>query len=95
MPPYEPAPIDTSGLSLPADLRDLLETLARSNHDVWARLRLAEGWRHGPRRDDQLKEHPCLVPYEGLPESEKEVDRRTVEQILLAILASGYRIEKG
>jgi len=68
--------------------------LARNAHDIWARQRLADGWRFGPRRDDAKKEHPCLVPYEDLPESEKVYDRSAAMETLKAILALGYRIMK-
>jgi hypothetical protein len=78
---------------LPAPLEALIERLAENNHDVWARQRLADGWTHGPARDDAGKRHPGLVPYGELPESEKEYDRRTVIETLKAIVALGYRIE--
>jgi ryanodine receptor 2 len=81
-------------VELGRDLMDLAEGLARHNHDVWARQRLAQGWRYGPRRDDERREHPCLVPYEQLPESEKDVDRSTALQLLKAIVAMGFRISR-
>lgn len=90
---YEPQPIDTSGVMLPVGIRQLTERLAEHNHDVWARQRLAEGWRFGPTRHDDRKEHPCLVPYARLPEEEKQYDRNTALEALKAILALGYRIE--
>jgi hypothetical protein len=91
---YQPKPIDTSAVVLPAGLTELTELLARHTHDIWARQRMADGWRWGPKRDDARKEHPCLVPYEQLPDSEKVYDRNTSVQTLKAILALGYRIEK-
>ncbi|MDA4635727.1 RyR domain-containing protein, partial [Escherichia coli] len=72
-----PRPIDTTGVELPAEVRELAERLAEHVHDVWAARRLAEGWRHGPRRHDARKEHPGLVPYGELPESERAYDRAT------------------
>lgn len=92
---YEPKPIDTAGIVLPKPLSDLTEQLATNAHDLWARQRLSDGWSYGPCRDDQAKKHPCLVPYEELPESEKEYDRRAAVGTLKAILALGYRIESG
>lgn len=92
--PYRPQPIDTSRVTLPRDLIDLTEVLARNAHDAWARLRIAQGWRYGPERSDARKEHPSLVPYEALPESEKQADRDTAIGTLTAILALGYRVEK-
>lgn len=89
---YNPQPIDTSAIALPADLGSLREQLARNVHDTWAQGRLHEGWVHGPQRDDDARTHPCLIPYEELPESEKDYDRRTAEQTLKAIMALGFRI---
>jgi hypothetical protein len=91
---YQPHPIDTSGVTLTEDVLKLTELLAKNAHDIWARQRLAEGWRYGPNRNDARKEHPDLIPYEELPESEKEYDRNAAMQTLRAIIALGYRIEK-
>jgi ryanodine receptor 2 len=89
---YRPSPIDTSAVSPPEELRDLTERLAENTHDMWAAQRIAEGWSYGPERDDRKKLHPCLVPYDQLPESEKEYDRITSLGTLKAILSLGYRI---
>jgi len=91
---YAPQPIDTSGVSLTPEVLELRELLAENAHDHWALQRMADGWTYGPQRDDRRKRHPCLVPYEELPESEKEYDRSTAIETLKAILALGYRIEK-
>jgi hypothetical protein len=91
---YEPQPIDTSRVVLPADLEALTELLARNAHENWAQQRLRDGWRHGPRRDDAKMEHPCLVPYEQLPETEKAYDRTTAMETVRTILALGYRVTK-
>ncbi len=91
---YEPEPINTSKVALPADIQELTEKLAKNAHDLWAKLRLHEGWHYGPKRDDSKKEHPCLVPYEDLPESEKQYDRNAAMDSLKAIIALGYRIVK-
>ena len=90
---YQPTPIDTSDISLPEGVDRLIEQLAAHNHDVWATGRLAAGWSYGPERNDARREHPCLIPYEELPESEKQVDRDTATQVLKAILALGFRID--
>jgi ryanodine receptor 2 len=89
---YRPAPISTDGVELAPDLQGLMEALAEHVHDLWALKRMAEGWRHGPRRSDAEKTHPDLVPYGDLAESEKDYDRITARETLCAILALGYRI---
>ncbi len=90
---YQPKPIDTSNISLPEKLVTLQERLAEHLHDIWAERRMAEGWRYGLRRDDEKKEHPCLVPYSELPESEKEYDRSAAAETIKAIIAEGYCIK--
>jgi len=92
---YQPKPIDTSGVTLPEELRNLKERLAENAHDIWARQRMSEGWTYGPARDDAAKKHPDLVPYSELPESEKEYDRKAAMETLKAIAALGYEMKRG
>ena len=92
---YRPAPIETSGVPLPPGLEALTERLAENAHDIWAAQRLADGWTFGPKRDDAAKKHPCLIPYAELPDAEKAYDRQTAMGTLKAMLALGYRIERG
>lgn len=89
---YRPRPIDTAGVEVPSEVAELTELLARNTHENWAAGRLAEGWRWGPARDDARREHPCLVPYEDLPEEEREYDRRTALETVRTLLALGYRV---
>ena len=89
---YQPNPIDTTQVELPAELNSLVEQLAESCHDQWARGRMAEGWRWGPERNDDDKEHPDLVPYRDLADSEKQYDRTTVVETLQAVVAMGHEV---
>jgi hypothetical protein len=91
---YVPTPIDTTGISLSSDLEELVERLAQNNHDNWARKRIDEGWSQGARRDDTSRQHPDLLPYNELPESEKEYDRKTVVEVIKVIIALGYEVRK-
>ncbi|WP_019503173.1 RyR domain-containing protein [Pleurocapsa sp. PCC 7319] len=90
---YHPQPIDTSEVVIDTEHLKLIELLAKNTHEIWAQQRLADGWQYGPQRDDPLKQHPGLVPYENLPDSEKEYDRRIALEVIKALLALGYRIE--
>ena len=90
---YTPTPIDTSDVELSEELLQLVELLAENTHDNWSTGRIAEGWTYGPVRNDELKQNPCLVPYNELPESEKEYDRVTSMETLKAIQKLGWRIE--
>ena len=69
---YIPKPIDTSDVVLSKDILELAELIAKNVHEVWAESRLKEGWKYGEKKDSDLKTNPCLIPYEELPESEKE-----------------------
>ena len=91
-PTYVPQPIDTTFVVLPVELDPLLERLAENAHEVWAKGRIGDGWLYGPERDDAKKQHPCLVPYDQLSESEKDYDRRISQETLKAILALNYHI---
>jgi ryanodine receptor 2 len=68
---YIPQPVDTDDIRLPEELSDLVEQMAKNVHEVWAQSRMEQGWTWGAERSDALKQHPCLVAYENLPEVEK------------------------
>lgn len=91
---YKPEPIDTNDVVLNLDIMDLAEKLAKNVHEVWAVGRINQGWKYGEKRDDIKKETPTLVPYEDLPEDEKEFDRATAIQTLKFIKKLGYEIIK-
>ena len=91
---YIPNPIDTSEIALDERILQLAELLAKNAHEVWASERIAQGWKYGPTRKDDTKEHPCLIPYEELPESEKVYARNTAMETLKAVCALGYEITK-
>lgn len=89
---YNPQPVDTSTVVLSSDLMELAERMAENVHDVWAKTRIEQGWTYGPERDDANKKHPCLVPYDQLPEEEKVYDRNTGIETLKFILMEGFEI---
>ena len=91
---YIPQPIDTTGVELPRELEMLVEQMSKNVHEVWAETRIRQGWTYGEQRNDELKTHPCLIPYEELPESEKDYDRNTSIGTLKLIMKLGFKIEK-
>lgn len=91
---YIPKPVDTSDVQLPEELEMLVEQMSENVHDVWAETRIAQGWSYGEKRNDEKKLHPCLVPYDELPNSEKEYDRNTSIGTLKLILKLGFKITK-
>ena len=91
---YVPMPIDTSDVDLSEELNGLIEKMAKNVHEVWAKARMDEGWTYGEKRDDIHKKHPCLVPYDELPEEEKEYDRNTAMNTIKMVKKLGFRIER-
>lgn len=91
---YVPQPLDVSDVQLPIELDELVERLAENVHEVWAKSRMDQGWTYGEKRDDVLKHHPCLVPYDKLPEIEKAYDKDTALGTLRFITKSGFKITK-
>lgn len=43
-------------------------------HEAWARRKLADGWVFGETKDEGIRTHPCLVPYDKLPEEQRIKD---------------------
>ena len=84
---YTPSPLNTENITLPDNLTELTEAMARNVHEVWALGRVKEGWKYGETRNDELKTHPGLVPYEELPDS-------TAIQTLKLIMKLGFDIQK-
>jgi hypothetical protein len=46
---------------------------ARS-HLAWMAEKERTGWKYGPVKDAEKKEHPCFVPYDRLPLEQKAKD---------------------
>lgn len=91
---YQPQPVDTSDVQVPEELMALAEQMAKNVHEVWSQSRIDQGWTWGEKRDDTLKTHPDLVPYEDLTEEEKDYDRNTSIETLKLILKLGFNISK-
>ena len=91
---YNPNPIDTSDVKLPDELLTLSEQIAENVHEVWASGRINEGWTYGEIKDSVKKTTPWLIPYDELPESEKDYDRNTALETLKLIVKLGYKISR-
>lgn len=91
---YNPIPINTTDIQLPQELDVLVEIVAKNVHEVWAQSRIEQGWTYGEERSDAAKTHPCLIPYEELPEVEKAYDRDTALGTLKLICKLGFKISR-
>ena len=91
---YTPQPIDTTDVKLPEELEQLVEQMSKNVHEVWAEIRISQGWTYGEQRNDELKTHPCLIPYEEQPVEEKEYDLNTSIGTLKLIMKLGFMMSR-
>lgn len=46
----------------------------KDTHDNWLKFKENDGWVYGEKKDADKKTHPCMVPYEDLPQDQKIKD---------------------
>ena len=46
----------------------------RGMHEAWMLDKAAAGWELGSVKDAEAKTHPCMVPYDALPEGQRVKD---------------------
>lgn len=91
---YEPHPIDLSDVEIEDELTELREAIAENAHEVWAYNRKKEGWRYGPKRNDEKKLHPDMTAYSQLPDSERQYDRDMAVNTIKLVKKLGWDIVK-
>lgn len=47
---------------------------ASASHENWLKEKLEAGWKYGPVKDPEKKEHPCCVPFGDLPPEQQLKD---------------------
>jgi len=64
-------------IGVEAGVREHLENpdiTPEESHANWVKSKEADGWKYGPVKDMDKKEHPCMVPYSELPKSQQAKD---------------------
>lgn len=46
-----------------------------AQHDAWMKDKVEDGWIHGEHKDADAKTHPCIVPFDQLPEFQQKKDK--------------------
>lgn len=62
-----------------------------NSHESWLKQKTEEGWKYGPVKNPETKEHPCFVPYSELPEGQKAKDylfRQCIHSLAGSIIIS-------
>jgi len=62
-----------------------------ASHQSWLAEKERTGWKFGPVKDPEKKEHPCFVPYEQLPPEQQGKDALFVSTVLAMMGAFGWR----
>lgn len=44
-------------------------------HQIWMDLKAFDGWTYGEVKDVEKLTHPCMLPYDQLPEEQKTKDK--------------------
>ena len=63
------------------------------SHRSWLAEKEASGWKYGPVKDPEKKEHPCMVPYDQLPAAQRLKDDLFVSTVTEMALAFGVAPE--
>ena len=75
-----------------AIINEKLELLSEVEHDGWMEYKLRNGWVFNKTRNDGLRRHHLIIPYQALSEGEKGKDRNAVQAYPEMAALAGYRI---
>ncbi|TRY59413.1 hypothetical protein DNTS_004316 [Danionella cerebrum] len=89
---FTPTPVDTSQVVLPPHLERIRERLAENIHELWVMNKIELGWTYGMVRDDNKRQHPCLVEFNRLPEQERSYNLQMSQETLKTLLALGCHV---
>ena len=45
-----------------------------TSHESWMAQKIADGWVYGAIKNPEIKEHPCMVPFDELPVEQRAKD---------------------
>ena len=60
------------------------------SHEGWLTEKRATGWKYGPVKDPDKKEHPCFVPYAELPPGQRAKDHVFIAVVNAMAAALGH-----
>ncbi|MCK6138834.1 RyR domain-containing protein [Slackia exigua] len=71
-----------------------IECIAFLEHRRWMEEKRNEGWTQGKYKNLKSKKNPWLIPWENLPESVKEIDRKFAASILSELEKRGLVVSR-
>ena len=82
-------------ISIEESVKREMENPAKSpaeSHEKWLKARIDDDWVWGPHKSQEMKTHPCIVPYDELPPVQKFKD--TIFSKMVALLKDAPPVEK-
>lgn len=64
-----------------------------ASHDAWMAQKIQDGWKYGPIKNAEIKEHPCIVLFADLPSEQQAKDSLFAGICLSMFSAFGSSIE--
>ena len=68
------------------------ESTPADQHKSWCEFKTADGWVYGETKDFTAKTHPCLVPYEQLPSTQRLKDDNFARTLALGLRNLGLQV---
>jgi len=87
-PPWDSAPEWQRSSALNGVAGALAGNTPEQSHESWLAEKRAMGWKYGPTKNPETKEHPCFVPYAELPAAQQAKDHLftvTVREVAKAL----------
>ncbi|MGB3716159.1 MAG: RyR domain-containing protein, partial [Candidatus Promineifilaceae bacterium] len=70
-----------------------IELMAELEHERWREDQSLKGWTYGPgSKDPKKKTHPALLPWQDLPEEEKEKNRASTRESPGLLARAGFQV---
>ena len=73
---------------------DEVTSMAKLEHELWCREKIADGWTFGQIKDPAKKSSPNILPWEDLPPSEQEKNKEYIRELPRLLARAGFQIEK-
>jgi len=71
------------------------EKLMDIEHDIWLRKHLLDGYDYAKETNESLRLHRDILPFNKLPEADRELDQALVDSLIPALSEKGYKVVKG
>ena len=91
-PPWEDAPEWQKTSALKGVEGAIAGNTPEQSHRGWLTEKEATGWKYGPVKDPEKKEHPCFVPYAELPPEQQKKDRLFISTVRCVAAALGMAV---